>query len=196
MDAPRIDEHTRAPGIEAIEQVVARLEHAQQNELPDEFVGLFRPDAIWTTGGGKRLIGRGEISAFTHQVLPGAMKDSTQRYEVEHVLFIRPDVAAVKVRQRPVTLEGRPIEDQPEGSPTYIMAKEDGQGAWSRNRTRSSSTPDRTARVGDGGVDVLDDETRPDGRRHAAVWARTLMIVPLGSSTKKRRTPHGSSLSA
>ena len=127
MDAPRIDEHTRALEIEAIEQVVARLEHAQQNELPDEFVGLFRPDAIWTTGGGKRLIGRGEISAFTHQVLPGAMKDSTQRYEVERVLFIRPDVAAVKVRQRPVTLEGRPIEDQPEGSPTYIMAKEDGQ---------------------------------------------------------------------
>jgi hypothetical protein len=23
--------------------------------------------------------------------------------------------------------EGRPIEDQPEGSPTYVMAKEDGQ---------------------------------------------------------------------
>jgi uncharacterized protein (TIGR02246 family) len=82
MDAPRIDEHTRAPEIEAIEQVVATLEHAQQNELPDEFVGLFRPDAIWTTGGGKRLIGRGEISAFRHQVLLGAMKDSTQRYEV------------------------------------------------------------------------------------------------------------------
>jgi hypothetical protein len=43
------------------------------------------------------------------------------------VLFIRPDVAAVKVRQRPVTLEGRPIEHQSEGSPLYIMAKEDGQ---------------------------------------------------------------------
>jgi hypothetical protein len=52
MDAPRIDEDTRALEIEAIEQVVATLEHAQQNELPDEFVGLFRPDAIWTTGGG------------------------------------------------------------------------------------------------------------------------------------------------
>jgi len=28
------------------------------------------------------------------------------------VLFIRPDVAAVKVRQRPVTLDGEPIEGQ------------------------------------------------------------------------------------
>jgi hypothetical protein len=31
------------------------------------------------------------------------MKDSMATYEVVHVLFIRPDVAAVKVRQRPVT---------------------------------------------------------------------------------------------
>ncbi|WP_117214951.1 SgcJ/EcaC family oxidoreductase [Allorhizocola rhizosphaerae] len=113
--------------IEAIKQVVATVQHAQQNELPDEFVSLFRPDAIWTTAHGKRLTGRDEISAFTHQVLPGAMKDSTAGYEVVHVLFIRPDVAAVKVRQRPVTLDGTPIEDENEGSPLYIMSKEDGQ---------------------------------------------------------------------
>ena len=72
MDTTDIDPHTRDAEIEAIKRVVSVLEHAQQNELPDEFVGLFRHDAIWTTGGGKRLIGRDEISAFTHQVLPGA----------------------------------------------------------------------------------------------------------------------------
>jgi uncharacterized protein (TIGR02246 family) len=121
------ERHTRDAEIEAITRVVQILEHAQQNELPDEFVGLFRQDAIWTTGGGKRLIGRDEISAFTHQVLPGAMKDSTATYEVAHVLFVRPDVAAVKVRQRPVTLAGKPIEGQSEGSPLYVMAKEGGQ---------------------------------------------------------------------
>lgn len=60
-------------------------------------------------------------------MLPGAMTESTATYELEHVLFIRPDVAAVKVRQRPVTLEGRPIAGQSEGSPRYVMAKEDGQ---------------------------------------------------------------------
>lgn len=112
----------------AIEQVVATLEHAQQHELPDEFVGLFRPDAIWTTGGGRLLVGREEISAFTHQVLPGAMKESTATYQVVHVLFLRPDVAAVKVRQRPVTLEGEPIPDADEGTPLYVMTKED--GSW------------------------------------------------------------------
>ena len=54
---------------DAITDVVATLEHSQQNELPDEFVGLFREDAIWTTGGGQLLIGRDAISDFTHQVL-------------------------------------------------------------------------------------------------------------------------------
>ena len=127
MDATDIEGHTREAEVEAIKRVVGVLEHAQQNELPDEFVGLFRQDAIWTTGGGKRLIGRDEISAFTHQVLPGAMKESTATYEVTHVLFIRPDVAAVKVRQLPVTLDGEPIEGQNEGSPLYVMAKEGGQ---------------------------------------------------------------------
>jgi uncharacterized protein (TIGR02246 family) len=127
MHTANIDERTRELEMGAIEQVVAKLEHAQQNELPDEFVALFRADAIWTTGGGKRLTGRDEIAAFTHRVLPGAMKDSTATYEVVEVLFIRPDVAAVKVRQRPVTLDGRPIEGESEGSPMYVMAKEDGQ---------------------------------------------------------------------
>jgi hypothetical protein len=61
-----------------------------------------------------------------HRVLPGAMHESTAAYEVAHVLFVRPDVAAVKVRQRPVTLDGRLIEDENEGSPLYVMAKENG----------------------------------------------------------------------
>jgi uncharacterized protein (TIGR02246 family) len=117
----------RAQDIRAIESVIARLQHAQQNELVDEFVDLFREDAIWTTGGGRRLFGRDAIAEFTAQVLPGAMKESTATYEVEHVLFIRPDVAAVKVRQRPVTLDGQAISDASEGSPMFVMARE-GEG--------------------------------------------------------------------
>ena len=118
--------------IEAITDVVATLEHSQQHELPDEFVGLFRHDAIWTTGGGKLLIGRDDISAFTHQVLPGAMTDMAATYEVVHVLFIRPDVAAVKVRQRYLTLDGEQIGN--EGTPMYVMAKEDGRWLLTANQ--------------------------------------------------------------
>ncbi|MER5212443.1 SgcJ/EcaC family oxidoreductase [Streptomyces sp. NPDC002838] len=118
-------QRTHAADVEAITRVVARVEHSQQQELPDEFVGLFRADAIWTTGHGRRLFGRDEISAFTHQVLPGAMRDSTVTYEVEHVLFIRPDVAAVKVRAQYRTPEGKPLGNP--GSPMYVMSKEDGE---------------------------------------------------------------------
>jgi uncharacterized protein (TIGR02246 family) len=108
----------------AIRGVVATLEHAQQRELVDEFVGLMRPDAVWTTGGGRVLVGRDAIAAFTRTVLPGAMVTSRQTYDVEHVLFVRADVAAVKVRQRTVTLDGRHVENAPEGSPLYVMSRE------------------------------------------------------------------------
>ncbi|MGW0435933.1 SgcJ/EcaC family oxidoreductase [Micromonospora sp. NPDC003197] len=122
MSAMTIDEETRKAEIKAISQVVATVEHSQNNELPDEFVSLFRADAIWTTGHGKRLFGRDAISAFTHQVLPGGMRGSTVTFEVEHVLFIRPDVAAVKVRQVYRNTEGEDV-----GTPLFVMAKEDGQ---------------------------------------------------------------------
>ncbi|CRK55975.1 hypothetical protein [Alloactinosynnema sp. L-07] len=109
----------------AIERVVAAVQHAQRNELVEEFVGLFRPDAIWTTGHGKRLIGRDEIAAFTRKVLPGAMTELLPSYEVEHVLFLRPDVAAVKVRQRYLDADGRQVGSA--GSPLYVMTEEDGR---------------------------------------------------------------------
>lgn len=117
-----IADQTSQADIEAIEQVVAAVEHSQNNELPDAFVALFRADAIWTTGGGKRLFGRDAISTFTHQVLPGGMQGTTVTFEVEHVLFIRPDVAAVKVRQVYRTSDGTEV-----GTPLFVMAKENGR---------------------------------------------------------------------
>ncbi|MGK8525249.1 SgcJ/EcaC family oxidoreductase [Nocardia asteroides] len=117
--------------IEAIRAVVATVEHVQQNELVDEFVALFREDAIWTTGHGKRLFGRAAIAEFTAQVLPGAGAHGKATYEVEHILFIRPDVAAVKVRQRYFTTAGV-LES--EGSPMYVMSKEDGRWLLTANQ--------------------------------------------------------------
>ncbi|SDN02318.1 SgcJ/EcaC family oxidoreductase [Allokutzneria albata] len=113
--------------IEAIKRVVAEVERVQRNELVEEFVGLFREDAVWTTAHGKVLLGRDAIAEFTRKVLPGATTDSTATYEVVHVLFIRPDVAAVKVRQRYFALDGQPLPGDSEGAPLYVMTKEDGR---------------------------------------------------------------------
>ncbi|WUH98653.1 SgcJ/EcaC family oxidoreductase [Spirillospora sp. NBC_00431] len=135
MSAKDIDAGARETEIEAIKQLVATVEHAQNNELPDEFLRLFRADAIWTTGGGKRLYGLAEISAFTRQVLPGGMRDQTVTFELEHVLFIRPDVAAVKLRQIYQGPDGKDV-----GTPLWVLAKEDGQ--WRLTASQNMGAPD------------------------------------------------------
>ncbi|MEU3406054.1 SgcJ/EcaC family oxidoreductase [Streptomyces sp. NPDC006670] len=113
-----------AADIEAIEQVVATVEHSQQHKDPEEFLALFHPEAIWTTAHGSVLTGLAEIAEFTRRVLPSADWDGKVTYEVVHVLFIRPDVAAVKVRQRYLS----PGEES-EGAPLYVMSRQD-DGRW------------------------------------------------------------------
>ncbi|TLF73900.1 SgcJ/EcaC family oxidoreductase [Nocardia cyriacigeorgica] len=124
----------RATEIAAIRAVVDTVAHAQANELVDEFTGLFREDAVWTTGHGKRLFGRPAIAEFTAKVLPGATANGTATYEVEHIAFLRPDVAAVKIRQRYLTHDGELVS---EGSPLYVMTKE--AGRWTL--TAGQNTP-------------------------------------------------------
>ena len=150
MEPTEVDHQSREADIEAITQVVATVQHATQNELVEEFLGLFRADAIWTTGGGKRLFGHDEIAAFTRQVLPGGMKGLTMTMEVTHVLFVRPDVAAVKVRQIYTSNEqakaealgfaGQPDEAEGEGTPLFVMAKEDGR--WLLVACQNTGVPD------------------------------------------------------
>ena len=127
MDPIEIDEDARAADLDAIAQVVAAVERAQNGERVDDFVALFRPDAIWTTGGGRVLLGRDAIAAFTAQVLPAGMTDLACSFEVAHVLFIRLDVAAVKVRQRYTSPTGRRAAEEGEGTPLFVMAKQDGR---------------------------------------------------------------------
>ncbi|MCD9196132.1 DUF4440 domain-containing protein [Streptomyces albireticuli] len=115
---------SHAADIEAISRLVATVEHSQQNKDPEEFLGLFHPDAIWTTAHGKVLIGLDAISEFTRKVLPAASWDGKVTYEVVHVFFIRPDVAAVKVRQRYLS----PGEES-EGAPLYVVSKQ-ADGRW------------------------------------------------------------------
>jgi len=112
--------------IDAIQKFVATFEHAQQNELVDEFVSFFLPEAVWTTAHGKRLEGRDEIAAFTRKVLPGAMATSKATYRIERIFFVTPEVAVVNIRQQPTDLEGNPLTDTPEGRPVQILYKRDG----------------------------------------------------------------------
>lgn len=114
----------RTEDIAAIHAVVAAVDKAQRAEDADAFLALFHPDAIWTTGAGKFLNGLTEISEFTRTVLPGATKDGYATYEPFFIRFIRPDVAAVKVRQQYFNHSG---ELRSQGTPLYGMTKEEGR---------------------------------------------------------------------
>ncbi|MGP3757186.1 SgcJ/EcaC family oxidoreductase [Streptomyces sp. IBSNAI001] len=116
--------NTEAADIKAIEQVVATVEATQRAKDPEGFLALFHPDALWTTGHGKVLIGFDAIAEFTRAVLPAAQWDGDVTYQVVHTQFLRPDVAAVKVRQVYHSAQG-----DSEGAPLYVMTRR-GDGAW------------------------------------------------------------------
>lgn len=112
-----------------VQQLVARvaeLERSQQTEDVDGFLALFDADAVWVTGGGRRLVGRDAIAAFTREVLPGAMANGTVRYDVEHVLFITSDVALTGVNQEYLTPDGQPLAPRQQGLPSYVWRRRDG----------------------------------------------------------------------
>ncbi|MFG2128652.1 SgcJ/EcaC family oxidoreductase [Streptomyces sp. NPDC048751] len=115
---------TETADIKAIEQVVATVERTQRAKDVDGFLALFHPDAVWTTAHGKVLIGLDAIAEFTRAVLPAASWDGEVTYEAVHTQFLRPDVAAVKVRQVYHSADG-----DTEGAPLYVMTKQ-GNGSW------------------------------------------------------------------
>ncbi|WP_326573557.1 SgcJ/EcaC family oxidoreductase [Streptomyces sp. NBC_00481] len=116
--------NTEAADVKAIEEVVATVERTQRAKDAEGFLALFHPEALWTTGHGKVLVGFDAIAEFTRAVLPGADWDGEVTYEAIHTQFLRPDVAAVKVRQVYHSAEG-----DTEGAPLYVMTKQD-DGTW------------------------------------------------------------------
>jgi uncharacterized protein (TIGR02246 family) len=140
--APSVSPPEAAPqDVAALVARVAELERTQQQEDVDGFLALFDPLAVWVTSGGKRLIGLDVIAAFTRTVLPGAMAHGSVHYEVEHVLFIAPDVALTAVRQQYVDLAGHPTAA---GLPSYVWRQ--AGGVWriiagQNTATEASATP-------------------------------------------------------
>ncbi|EPH45142.1 hypothetical protein STRAU_1770 [Streptomyces aurantiacus JA 4570] len=117
-------EYASSADVSAVAQVVAAVERTQRAKDAEGFLSLFHPDALWTTAHGKVLIGLDAIAEFTRAVLPKSDWDGNVTYEVVHTRFLRPDVAAVKVRQ----VYHAPDGDS-EGAPLYVMTKRD-DGTW------------------------------------------------------------------
>lgn len=124
MNTQDVPHESGIPDRRAIERVVADVERTQRAKDAEGFLALFHPDALWTTAHGKVLLGLDAIAEFTRAVLPAAVWDGDVTYEVAHVRFLRPDVAAVKVRQVYHSAEG-----DTEGAPLYVMTRQE-DGRW------------------------------------------------------------------
>ncbi|MET3961080.1 uncharacterized protein (TIGR02246 family) [Marmoricola sp. OAE513] len=108
-------------------QLVAALERSQLTEDPEAFLALFDPEAVWVTGGGRRLVGIDEIAAFTRMVLPGAMADLSVRYIVRGVRFLTPDIAVTSVDQEYLSADGARLSPRQRGMPTYTWRRRGGE---------------------------------------------------------------------
>lgn len=111
--------------VDALTALVREFERTQCAEDVAGFLSLFDDDAVWVTGGGKRLIGLDVIRAFTQRALPGAFADGgSVTYEIEHVLFIAPDVVLTGVRQQYLAPDGSPTSS---GLPSYVWRRRGGE---------------------------------------------------------------------
>ena len=122
--------------------LVAGLERTQQTEDADGFLSLFDEEAVWVTGGGRRLIGLDTISEFTRSVLPGAFADGgSVTYEVEHLLFLSDDVVLTGVRQQYIDRLGSPSG---QGLPSYVWRRIG--GSWKMAVGQNTAVPDEPQR--------------------------------------------------
>ncbi|WP_138759128.1 SgcJ/EcaC family oxidoreductase [Modestobacter altitudinis] len=115
------------PGdVDRLVELVSVVEATQRAEDVDGFLALFHPDAVWVTGGGRRLVGRDVIAAFTRSVLPGAMRGASVRYAVSGIRFLSDGVAVTWVDQEYLDAAGRSLSPRSLGMPTYTWARSDG----------------------------------------------------------------------
>ncbi len=125
--------------VDALVARVAELQRTQRQEDVEGFLALFDPDAVWVTGGGRRLVGLDVIGEFTRSVLPGAMKDGSVTYTVDHVLFIAPDVVLTGVNQEYVDVKGTHVSA---GLPSYVWRR--GDGGWRIIAGQNTGVPEST----------------------------------------------------
>lgn len=127
----------------AIVDFITEVLEAQRAGSVPRVRSLFRDDAVWTTAHGRRLHGRASIDAFLARTVHGSMARGAADYVVERVLFIRPDVAAVSVRVRPLGPDGAPHLAVPDAAPLYVLSKDD--GAWRIAAAQSTAVFDDPA---------------------------------------------------
>ncbi|MCK1995166.1 SgcJ/EcaC family oxidoreductase [Peribacillus muralis] len=112
----------------AIRQTIIEMETAFNQHDADDLDRHFTQNAVWVNVIGVQLSGWKQINETHKVILAGPLRNSYARYTVDSIIFVRPDVAIVHIRQYPTTSEGKIIENGQGSLAIYVMVKE--QGTW------------------------------------------------------------------
>ncbi|MFD9627464.1 SgcJ/EcaC family oxidoreductase [Peribacillus muralis] len=112
----------------AIRQTIIEIETAFNQHDADDVDRHFTQNAVWVNVIGVQLSGWKQINETHKVILAGPLRNSYARYTVNSIIFVRPDVAIVHIRQYPTTSEGKIIENGQGSLAIYVMVKE--QGTW------------------------------------------------------------------
>jgi uncharacterized protein (TIGR02246 family) len=108
---------------QSIYELVRVLEDAWNSSNSQGFASVFAEDADFITVLGKHYNGRGPIDAGHRAIFDTIYKRSHNRYTIEGVRFIRPDVVVVFVCALLELADGRTISARP----SMLLTKENGK---------------------------------------------------------------------
>jgi len=107
----------------SIYELVRVLEDAWNSSNSQRFASVFADDADFITVLGKHYNGRGPIDAGHRAIFDTIYKGSRNRYTIEGVRFVRPDVVVVFVRALLELADNKTISARP----TMVLTKENGK---------------------------------------------------------------------
>ena len=91
---------------DAIHRLVEAAERLQSDV--DGFTALLTDDVVIVNFGGRRVRGRDAVRAAMEQALASPLADVTTTQQVDHLRFLRPDVALVECTK--FVHDGRPVD--------------------------------------------------------------------------------------
>lgn len=124
-DQPLVEhvaDHTE--DVEAIKQVVQDVETGFNNKDPELSVRHFTRNASVINAAGVRSSGWATLLDANRKGLAGFLKDEYARYEVEDVLFLRPDVAIAHKRAWRTSEDGELLDPDAAMVALYVMVKD------------------------------------------------------------------------
>jgi uncharacterized protein (TIGR02246 family) len=116
----------RQQDLRAIQQVVADAERYQSD--PEAFCRLLTQDATLINVVGVRLEGRDSVQRAMEEAMRTPLADVHTSNEVEHIAFLRPDVAVMTGTKRVSIERDGSLEPQTQARLTFVLVKED--GSW------------------------------------------------------------------